>query len=136
MILKTTFKSHFRIKKTFSKNKNKSIFVKNIIVFFLFSKIFLKNCRISFFFKNFKKLQTNILKAPSRHKKFFHQVGFEVFFFKVFFFFNKYVNIPIQHSEIFFLKLNGVFIKFGTNTLTRVKFLTILNTGCKFLNFF
>ncbi len=133
MILKATFKSHFKVKKMLSKNKNKAIFVKNIIVFFLFSKIFFKNCSVSLFFDKYKKLQTNVLKAPSRHKKFFHQVCFEIFFIKIFFYFHLYTNIPIQNCEFFFLKLNNIFIKFGTNIFTRVKFLINFKSNPFFL---
>jgi hypothetical protein len=133
LIVKTTFKSHFKIKKTLFKNKNKNIFVKNMIVFFLFSKIFFKNCTISLLFKKTKKLQTNLLKAPSRHKKFFHQICFEFFFLKVNFYFNFKIKIPLQIINTFFQKINNIFIKFGSNVLTRIKFLLVVPTKPNFL---
>ncbi len=133
MIVKTTFKSHFKIKKTLFKNKEKSIFVKNMIVFFLFSKIFLRNCSINLLFKKVKKLQTNLLKAPSRHKKFFHQVCFEFFYLKVNFNFNFKLKIPTHFFCVFFEKINNIFIKFGSNTLTRVKFSLICPSKPNFL---
>ena len=79
MIVKTVFKSHFKIKKNYFKNKSKKIFVKNIFVFLIFSKVFFKNCFVSFFFNKLKLNKINLLKAPSRHKKFFHQIYTEYF---------------------------------------------------------
>ena len=124
MIVKTTFKSHFKIKKNLKSNLKKKIFVKNIVVFLLFTKIFFKKCSISFlFFKN-RKNQTNLLKAPSRHKKFFHQIFYEFFQIKVFF---KFLNLLFNAPEIIpiYKDLNKVFLKVGSNILTRTKFLVI-----------
>ncbi len=122
MTVKTTFKSHFKIKKNFKKNLNKFIFVKNIVVFFLFFKVFFKNCFVSLSFFKKKKLQTNLLKAPSRHKKFFHQIFYEYFILKTFFrFFNK-TYVYLGASIPFFIKMNSLFEKFGSNILTKCKF--------------
>jgi hypothetical protein len=133
LIIKTTYKSHFKIKKSLAKNNNKYIFVKNMVVFFLFSKIFFKNCSISLLFNSKKNKQTNILKAPSRHKKFFHQVFYEIFHLKVFFYFNLFHIIPIKFCNSFFTDLNVVFLRFGTNVLNRVKFLVNFSTNPVFL---
>ena len=124
MIVKTIFKSHFKIKKSFLKNKNKKIFVKNIIVFLLFTKIFLNGCLVSFFFKKNKVNCTNVLKAPSRHKQFFHQIFYEFFQIKVFFNFTKSKPLKyISFGIVTFEKLNLIFQKIGSNILTRTKIL-------------
>lgn len=94
----------------------------------MFVKIFFKNCSVSFFFTKNKSIYTNILKAPSRHKKFFHQVVYEFFTTKVNFFFKsfflKYVLLSIPTFNI----INNVFYKIGSNTLTRVKFTAIFKS--------
>lgn len=124
MIIKTIFKSHFKIKKNFSKNLSKFIFVKNMVIFLLFSKIFLLGCNTTLLFGNLKKNQINILKAPSRHKKFFHQIFFEYFFVKVFFKFKFNLSKNIYLCCVFFKKLDLIFQKIGSNTLTRIKIST------------
>jgi hypothetical protein len=75
------------------------------------------------FKKNFF-LKTNLLKAPSRHKKFFHQISFEYFNLNVFFYFFEKAKILINNSILFFQKLNLIFEKIGSNTLTKTKFST------------
>lgn len=105
-----------------------------MVVFFLFSKIFFKNCFVSLLFNSKKKKQINILKAPSRHKKFFHQVFFEIFHLKVFFYFNFFYKIPVKLCNSFFVNLNTVFLKFGTNVLNRVKFLVNFPSNSSFLS--
>ena len=132
MIIKSTFKSHFKIKKQFLKNKQKTIFVKNIFIFLLFSKIFLKNCRVCFFFLKHKVNQTNILKAPSRHKKFFHQVYFEYFLVKTFFKYKVTSIFLINQTTHLFDLLNIEYLKIGSNTLTRTKFSTTLPIKIKY----
>ena len=127
MIIKATFKSHFKIKKNFKKNFNKFIFVKNIVIFFLFFKVFLKNCSISLSFSNKKQNKTSLLKAPSRHKKFFHQICFENFVFKTYFYFFDNPLIGINDSIGFFKKINNIFEKFGNNTLSKTNFRVIFN---------
>lgn len=122
MIIKTTFKSHFKIKKNFKKNLNKFIFVKNIVIFFLFFKVFLSNCKISLMFARKKNRQIDLLKAPSRHKKFFHQVCFEQFILKSFFYFKLSNIIEYNNTLLFFSTVNAIFEKFGSNTLTKIKF--------------
>ena len=128
MFIKTVFKSHFKVKKSFKKNLKKKIFIKNTLIFLMFVKIFFKNCSVSFFFTKNKSIYTNILKAPSRHKKFFHQVVYEFFTTKVNFFFKsfflKYVLLSIPTFNI----INNVFCKIGSNTLTRVKFTAIFKS--------
>ena len=125
MIIKTTFKSHFKIKKKL-KSESKLIFVKNMLVFLLFSKIFFKNCSTNLLFNTTKKNQINFLKAPSRHKKFFHQTFFEFFQIKVFFKFRFNKKLHIYNTVIFFKKLNLVFLNLGSNLLTRTKFKTTI----------
>ena len=80
MTIKVDFKSNFKIKNNFSKNNaKKNIFIKNMVVFLLFSKTFFKNCKVTLLLNKKRKIITNILKAPSRHKKFFHQIFHEIF---------------------------------------------------------
>lgn len=125
MLIKTTFKSHFKLKNFFKKKgPEKSIFVKNIIVLILFTKIFLKTFKITLNFKKRRFKQLNILKAPSRHKKFFHQISYEHFFVKIGFFFNTnplFKNSYLDSIELF-KKLDRIFKNFGSNTLTRTVF--------------
>jgi len=122
LIIKTTFKSHFKIKNHTNKKKTKKIFVKNIIIFLLFTKIFLKGCSVNFFFNKHKANQTNLLKAPSRHKKFFHQIYYEYFQVKIFFKFNFKNKINLGSTTNIFDKLNFLFRAVGSNTITRMKF--------------
>lgn len=124
MIIKITFKSHFKIKKNFKKNKNKSIFVKNIVVLLFFSKIFFKNCVVSLLFLNKKAHKVSLLRAPSRHKKFFHQIFLETFLLKLFLRYNYTNNITSKNGLHIFKGLNSsVLLKMGTNTLSRSKLL-------------
>lgn len=127
MIIKTTYKSHFFLKKkVFSKNIKKRIFNKNIILFILFSKIFFKKYKLNVLYLNKKIDKFNILKAPSRHKKFFHQVFTEYFCIKFIWFIQN--NKQCCGIDLF-EKLNFIFLKIGTNTLSRFKFkLIFLNT--------
>lgn len=118
--MKTTYKSHFKLKKFFKKDEKK-IFVKNMIIFLLFSNIFLQNCKISLLFSVKQKTHTSLLKAPSRHKKFFHHIFYEIFLVKLFFKFLK--NFKIYNKNFFkiFSLINCIFNKIGSNTLTRIK---------------
>jgi hypothetical protein len=120
MIVKTVFKSHFKIKKKILKNNSKKIFVKNMFIFLLFSKIFLKNCLVSFFFRKDNLNKINLLKAPSRHKKFFHQIYYEYFQVKFIFRFKKIFK-KINNTIIIFNVFNKIFLKIGSNTLNRIK---------------
>ena len=128
MILKTTFKSHFKINKR--KNKDKSIFVRNMVIFFLFTKVFLTNCNVNLLFQKKSKHPTTFLKAPSRHKKFFHQTFFEFFVVKIYFHFLK--KIKVSNSSLIFKKLNNFFFNIGSNVLTRTKISISLNTSVDF----
>ena len=92
----------------------------------LFSKFFLNKCKISLLFSKNTKNSVNILKAPSRHKKFFHQTTFELFTTKIIFNFysflkNKHLLNNIIKIIIFFNKINLCFFKIGSNILNRVK---------------
>lgn len=120
MIIKTHFKTHFKLKKNFGKNSKKKLFLKNIIVFLFFSKIFFKSCTLNFFFTKNKKNQTNILKAPSRHKKFFHQIYYEYYNIKITFCFKSVVFLPTAVLNLFRC-LNLIFLRVGSNTMTRTK---------------
>tara|TARA_B110000037_G_C16689108_1_gene330007 strand:+ start:37 stop:447 length:411 start_codon:yes stop_codon:yes gene_type:complete len=123
LIIKSTFKSHFKIKKNFKKNANKNIFVKNIVILLLFSKTFLENCNLTILFKKNKKLQTSFLKAPSRHKKFFHQISSEIFSMKIFFeYFKQAFLVKFNFNEIFDC-INRLFSTIGSNVLTKTKLL-------------
>ena len=141
MVVKTVFKSHFKVKRNFLKSSKKKIFVKNMIVFLLFTKIFFKGCVVNFFFTKNKNTNTNILKAPSRHKKFFHQLFYEYFIIKVNFFFKKVtplqqdkynVNNLVRYLPLIFLNINSIFSKINSNTLNRTKISTSFN--CFFVN--
>lgn len=123
MTIKTIFKSHFKIKKNFNKDKKKAVFVKNMVLFFLFTKIFFANCTTSIMFQRIKANQLNILKAPSRHKKFFHQICVELFVVKVYYYYDCTHPIALVSFPNFFKKMDGIFLKVGSNTLTRTKFL-------------
>lgn len=122
MTLTTTFKSHFKIKKNFYKNKKKVIFVKNMVFFFLFTKVFFTNFDTSLMFQKKTLKQLSLLKAPSRHKNFFHQTCIEVFILKIFFYYKCNTTISLHYFLNFFKKLNIILKKIGSNTLTRTKF--------------
>lgn len=125
--IKQIFKSHFKINTKATKNsKKKCIFVKNMILFMLVSKFFLNQCNVSLLLKKDFKNNTNILKAPSRHKKFFHQVTFELFTVKVIYSFGEFFKKIFLLNSItkvmfFFKKINVCFLRIGSNTLNRVK---------------
>ena len=138
LIIKTIFKTHFKIKKNFRKTSSKKLFLKNIIVFLFFSKIFFKSCALNFFFTKNRKNQTNILKAPSRHKKFFHQILYEYFNIKISF---KFSTLPpFKPLDILklFSGLNLIFLKLGSNTMNRTKINVNFNVKIplKFQNYF
>ena len=137
MIIKTTYKSHFKIKGVLKKRNEKKILIKNILIFLLLSRIFFKNCKVDFLLLKKTKLTTNILKAPSRHKKFFHQIAVESFFLKIFFVF-KIVNPTNSGGSFLELngKLNNIFLKLGSNTLNRVKFTTSFKKNVRFELFY
>lgn len=123
-------KSHFKIKQQ-SNNKigdNKIKLVKGLTYFILFSSIFFKNCETSLMFKKEKKNQISLLKAPSRHKKFFHQISVDSYSIKIFFNFTKRFNICSNKSVAFFNGLVGFFLIFGSNTITLTKVSLISKT--------
>lgn len=120
MVIKTVFKSHFKVKKNSTKNKSKKIFVRNIFIFLLFSKVFLKGCLVSFFYKKFKSNEINLLKAPSRHKKFFHQIYSEYFKLLFTFRFDKIFK-KISKTKQIFSRFDKIFKKIGSNILNRTK---------------
>ena len=132
MVVKTVFKSHFKIKKNFLKNSKKKIFVRNMVIFLLFTKIFFKGCAVNFFFLKNRNTCTNVLKAPSRHKKFFHQIFYEYFIIKVNFFFRglkplkdkTYLGVlrsSVLNLTHIFKKLDTIFKKISSNTINRTK---------------
>jgi hypothetical protein len=133
MLIKIDFKSNFKIKNSFSKkNSNKNIFIKNMVIFLLFSKLFLQTCKVTILISKKKKILTNLLKAPSRHKKFFHQIFHEIFRLRVFFLFNNILinsyhpnnikKLHILNSVNFFSNLDKFFTKIGSNVLSKNKF--------------
>ena len=127
-----------RLKNFLNKGGEKKIFVKNIIIFILFTKIFVKNSTTSFQFKKKKKKNISLLKAPSRHKKFFHQISYEYFYISITIKFNGYMfNIrdSYWHNLVFFYKLDHIFKKFGSNTLTRTVF-KLRNLNNQTFNYF
>ena len=93
-----------------------------MLIFLLFSKIFFKECKINLLFKKSKENQISFLKAPSRHKKFFHQTFFEFFQIKFFLNFHLKEKINFYNTQVLFKKLNLVFLNLGSNLLTRTKF--------------
>lgn len=119
LIIKSTYKSHFKIKKS---SKNKTVFVKNMFIFILFSKTVLKSCRVTTMFFKKNTTSTDILKAPSRHKKFFHHVHTEYFFLKISFLFLKKFTLNALDFLNFFKKSAVVFKKFGSNTLNNTRY--------------
>lgn len=90
-------------------------------MFLLFSKFTINDCEIKFLFFKKKKLKTNLLKAPSRHKKFFHQIVNEVFLIKIFFYFYNYVYMNSDLLVNLFNHINNIFLNIGSNTLTRTR---------------
>ena len=123
--------------KSFLKKKSeKKIFIKNMIIFILLSRSLFKNCEVKLLFLKKSELASNILKAPSRHKKFFHQIKIETFFIKIFFKFKQSCReeVPILDSNILNLirKLDLVFSKIGSNTLNRLKITTTINQMHRF----
>lgn len=129
MNIKTTFRSHFNFKKNLKKKKK--IFVKNIIIFILIIKKFLKKIKINTYLLKEKKKSINILRSPNRHKKFFHQVCSEYFSIKIFFYFVDYMEV-YPHNIVFLKnRLSFFFKNFGSNTITRTKFVVVFNTNLK-----
>ena len=124
MILKTTYKSHFCFKHSFKLSKKK-IFIKNIVIFILFSKIFFLNLNISLLFSNKTKNSISLLKAPSRHKKFMHQIYTEYFSVTIFWIFQIKYLIRLDCCLYFFKKIQTTFLKIGSNSLTRTKCVVI-----------
>lgn len=132
-MIKTVYKSHFKVKKIFKKQQEKKIFLKNILIYLLFSNFFFKNCSVSFNFLKKKNNTISFLKAPSRHKKFFHQTTIEVFFLKIFLNFKLQLKIVNSVNELLlFNYLGGFFTSIGSNTLCRIKFTTIFFNLHKF----
>ena len=122
-------KSHFKIKQQNSKiSDNKIKLVKNITYFILFSSIFFKNCETSLMFKKKKKNQISLLKAPSRHKKFFHQISVDSYTIKIFFNFTQMFDVCNNVSVTFFNRLVEFFLIFGSNTVTLTKVSLISKT--------
>ena len=121
MIFKLKYKSHFKIKNKFLKNKSKKIFVKNFLIFLFLNKIFLKNAIITFKFNKIKCDKTNLLKAPSRHKKFFHQICFEYFILSIFFKYSTVIKLNKHFIFKFNLFIKSFFMKFGSNSITNTK---------------
>jgi len=134
LIIKLTLRSQFKFKNR-SKDKGR-IFLKNIITFILFSRVFLKFVKISLFFPKNIKVSNSILKAPSRHKKFIHQLCFEYFTIHMnLFYINKFILVD---KNLFFIKnlIDSIFLKIGSNILNRVKFILIAKTKLPNLKFF
>ena len=138
MLLKVSFKSHFKIKQKKSSLKDsRYIFTKNIVMFLLLNKIFIKNCLINVKFEKFKKFNLTFLKAPSRHKKFFHQIATEYFVLKIFLNFFSIKALPKKKLFFIFYYFNRLFLGIGSNTLTRFKFtlVSLFNFNYKLLLF-
>lgn len=92
----------------------------------LFSKMFLIRCKTSLLFSKNLRNSNNILKAPSRHKKFFHQTTFELFTVKATYSFFILAKNPlllnnIAKAVLLFKKINVCFLHIGSNTLNRIK---------------
>jgi hypothetical protein len=138
LIIKITYKSHFKVKRFLKKKDEKKILIKNILIFLLVSKIFFKNCKVNFLLLKKKKFSTSLLKAPSRHKRFFHQIAMELFFLKIFFFFKTGNGVENTNNNFLILnrELNNIFLKLGSNTLNRVKFRTVFKENKKFELFY
>jgi len=130
LIVKTVFKSHFKMRSILKKKFEKKIFIKNMVVFILLSRSFFKNCKVKLLFLKKNRLASNLLKAPSRHKKFFHQIKIETFFIKIFFKFNYAELKETYNLDSNILNLIGdidlIFSKIGSNTLNRLKITTTI----------
>jgi len=133
LIIKTTFKSHFKIK-TSGKSKKK-ILIKNIIIFIFLTKLFLKNFHANMFFNKYYKNVISVLKAPCRHKKFFHKLVYEYYVVNITYRYKKNIFFrKVFFGPYLFSKLNKFYNRFGTTSLCRTKILIILPTI--FENFF
>lgn len=127
-----TLKSFFKLQRRAKKFKKDTIHVKGISIFILFSKTFFKSCKVSMFFPKSQKLDLIFLKAPSRHKKFFHETFFEKFkvniIYKVMYFNKKtykheaVILSNVHTTNLTFIKLNNLFDLFDSNTLAKCKF--------------
>jgi hypothetical protein len=125
LIIKTTFKSHFKIK-TAGKLKKK-ILTKNVILFIILSKFFLKDFCINMFFKKCRKNVINVLKAPCRHKKFFHKLTYEYYIVNIVYRYKKEYTLYKKIKMSGFLKrFSRVYNRFGTTSLCRTKLLIIV----------
>jgi hypothetical protein len=136
LIVKTVFKSHFKMRSILKKKFEKKIFIKNMVIFILLSRSFFKNCEVNLLFLKRNRLSSNLLKAPSRHKKFFHQIKIETFFIKIFFKFKCVELKEIYNLDSNILNLirdvDLIFSKIGSNTLNRLKITTIIHRKHRF----
>jgi len=133
LIIKTTFKSHFKIK-TAGISKKK-IIIKNVILFIFLTKFFLKDFTINMCFKKYYKNIVNVLKAPCRHKKFFHKLVYEYYTVNIVYKYKKlYVLKKKFETSFFFYNLKKFYNKIGTTSLSRTKILVILPIAL--VNFF
>jgi len=123
LVVGVTYKSHFKAKKSTIFSKKKVIFLKNVVLLLLFSKIFFKKCKMTTRFLTVRSCSTSLLKAPNRHKKFFHQVFYEYFFIKIFFKYKDVLhNACLLSCCLSFVQLDfGFFQKFGSNVLSKAK---------------
>lgn len=117
--------------------RGKKIFLKNILINLLFLKILMINCDVKIHFLKQKSEILNILKAPSRHKKFTHQYFFEFFLVKLYLNFCQFINITINYDDIlpyFFLLIN-ISRMFTSSLLVQIKFKIFFKIHAKiFLN--
>lgn len=129
MKITTTLKSFYKLGNCKKSSKNQINHVKGILIFLLFSKTFFKYCKVSLLFFKPKTLNVTFLKAPSRHKKFFHETTFVKYTVKLTYnvFLGKFVKTRVVLPHVSqvnktFVKLNQLFDVLGSNTLSKCKF--------------
>jgi len=107
----------------------KKIIIKNVILFIFLTKFFLKDFTIDMHFKKYYKNIVNILKAPCRHKKFFHKLVYEYYTVNIVYKYKKFFTLKKKfETSFFFYNLKNLFNKIGTTSLNRTKILVILPT--------
>lgn len=136
MICKLFFKSFF--KPNIFKKRKKKLFLKNILINLFFFKSLVRFCKFSFYFFKKKSSVINILRAPSRHKKFMHQYISESFYLNINLIFS---NTSVKYASIsnyikLFNVLTRLFTALNSNMLTQTKIsVSFLTSFSSFLNF-
>ena len=122
-----SFKSHFKL--NIMRKRSKKIFLKNILINLFFLKVLLINCNVKLHFSKKKTNIMNILRAPSRHKKFTHQYTFEFFLVKLLLTFPTFLvsNQPNFDIICLFISIKKFSKKFTSSLLVQTKIQIIFN---------